>query len=306
MKPVKCNLCGQANAKVITQGGDLLLNKAGDFKLVECRHCGLIYQNPKLTLEELPQYYPDTYQPYLKNPEDEASPTQRFSNQHQVDRRCRHVIKHAPHQGHILDIGCATGLFLNGMKQAGWQTSGVELSTYAATYAQQQFGLSVFNGTVEAAAFPDEQFDVVTMWDVLEHVIDPLATLHEIRRILKPGGMLAVSLPNPIAFERYWFKDSWAGWDRPRHLHLFTPDVLQAYFAKTGLKLKEIDSLGGRLGLTLLSAEFWFKEKQVAKSKWKPLLTFLYTPPFRILTFPFYRIGEKLNRTTSMVVFALK
>lgn len=301
MEYVHCNLCGCDDSEVVNQGPDLLLNRPGHFTLVRCRHCGLIYQNPRVTAPELSAYYPDEYLPYREEP---TSLVERFNAAHALNRRCSQLMKHHPQVGTLLDVGCATGHFLNAMQERGWRVSGVELNGYAADYARKTFDLEIFTGTLAEAVFPESSFDVVTMWDVLEHVPDPKETLAEIARILKPGGLLALSLPNPQSVEARVFGDSWIGWDRPRHLFLFTPPVLRQYLSQSHLELSRIESLGGRLGLTLLSVEFLCKKHEIPESIWKPVLRLLYNPLLRLITWPLYRLGEKVNRTTSMTVFA--
>lgn len=304
MIEVTCNYCGTDDADLVNQGPDLLLNRPGDFRLMRCRHCGLIYQNPRLTLEELPSYYPEEYQPYRQDIDAQDSALQRFDAQFGLNRRCRQLIRHHPQPAQLLDVGCATGLFLNTMRQYDWQVTGVELSPYASEYARRTFGLEVITGTLESAQLPNNAFDVVTLWDVLEHVVDPKITLKEISRILKPGGLLALSLPNPTAFEASLFGASWVGWDRPRHLHLFTPAILKNYLQDAGFQLEAIESLGGRLGLTLLSAKMLCRSRNISDNKSLPILNFIYNIPFRLVSWPFYRIGELMNRATVMTVFA--
>lgn len=304
MIDVTCNYCGLDDAEIVNQGPDLLLNRPGNFRLMRCRHCGLIYQNPRLTLDELSTHYPEEYQPYHQDIDAQDSAFHRFDAQYGLNRRCRQLIKRHPQPAQLLDVGCATGLFLNAMRQYGWQVTGVELSPYASEYARRTFGLDIITGALETAHFPDNIFDVVTLWDVLEHVIDPKMTLVEIGRILKPGGLLALSLPNPLAFEAYLFGSSWVGWDRPRHLHLFTPTVLKNYLQDTDFHLESIESLGGRLGLTLLSAEMLCHSLNIADKKSQPILRLIYNIPFRLITWPMYRIGELMNRATVMTVFA--
>lgn len=304
MRYVNCNYCGADDTEPVNSGPDLLLNRPGAYKLVRCRQCGLIYQNPQLTLDELPAHYPEAYQPYKKDIQTESL-LRRLDLQHGLNRRCQQLVRRWPHQpGSLLDVGCATGLFLNQMRQKEWQVTGVELSSYAAEYARQTFGLHVITGTLEETALPTDSFDVVTLWDVLEHVVDPKETLLEIARVLKPGGMLLLGLPNPASFEARLFGASWVGWDRPRHLHLFTPTVLENYLHATGFKLDVIESLGGRLGLTLLSVEMMLNGKGVPAERYRPWLKFLYNRPFRLATWPIYRLGEWLNKATVMTVFA--
>ena len=306
MRHVNCNYCGADEPELVNQGPDLLLNRQTIFHLVRCRQCGLIYQNPQLTLEELPNHYPEEYRPYRLDIQNETKITRRIDAQYGLDRRCHQLNNHYPAKGKLLDIGCATGLFINAMQIRGWQVQGVELSPYAAEYARQTFGLDVITGTLESAVLPTQNLDVVTMWDVLEHVIDPKKTLAEIGRILKPGGMLALSLPNPECVEARLFGSHWIGWDRPRHLHLFTTAVLQKYLTDAGFANMKVESLGGRLGLTLLSVQLFLTYKQYTYSAIERWLTFIYNWPMRVATWPLYRFAEKLNQTTVMTIFAYK
>ncbi len=306
MQTVPCNYCGSSNSRPVNHGRDLLLNRDGDFHLVECVECGLVYQNPQLTLKELAPYYPVNYLPYSESNGQEKSTIQKLSNNHLENRRVKLISKHRDQIGKVLDIGCSTGTFLNQMRQNGWDAYGVETSLHASEYARTHFGLDVTTSTLGETDFPDEFFDVVTMWDVLEHVNDPKETLRQIARILKPGGLLLVSVPNPESMGAKVFRDVWVGWDRPRHLHIFSPKVIKKYLNATGFKLKTIESLGGRLGLTLLNLEFWANKQGIDLVKFGRFRNALYNPVFRIVTYPFYRLLELTNRATNMHVFATK
>ena len=94
--------------------------------------------------------------------------------------------------GRLLDVGCSYGAFMLLAQLAGWKTSGVELSKSVAQFARDERHLDVFTGTVEQAAYPERYFDAVTLWDVIEHLDDPVSTMAEIHRIMAPGGILVV------------------------------------------------------------------------------------------------------------------
>ena len=306
MEYVNCNNCGQDNAVLLNEGPDLLLNRPGSFRLVRCRNCDLIYQNPRLTLEELPLHYPDQYEPYQRGLVEQLSWSQKQDRNNDMERRYKHVSEFAPSTGHVLDIGCATGQFLATMADHGWQATGVELSAFAADYARKTFNLTVHQGTLESAEFADASFDVITQWDVLEHVIDPKETLAIISRLLKPGGLYVASLPNPTAFEASLFGSSWVGWDRPRHLHLFTPRVLEHYLERAGLKPIALKSFSGHLAVTLLSLEFAVKARGWSESRWRPWIRLAYIWPLRLLSLPAFRLAGALNRLSVMTMFARK
>ncbi len=119
--------------------------------------------------------------------------------------------------GRMLDVGCATGVFLQWFQAGGsWDLYGLELSEGAARVARAA-GLNVFIGQLEEAAYPENYFDVVTFWDVLEHISDPRSALLETRRILKPDGILVLRLPNAASLDARIFRQYWSGLDAPRH-----------------------------------------------------------------------------------------
>lgn len=307
MKHICCNFCGADDTELVNHGPDLLLQKSGDFYLVRCRQCGLIYQNPQLSQHELAAHYPEEYLPYQH---DEgkvlhiAGRIAQISREQAIARFCQRVVRHRPQPGRLLDVGCATGAFLQGMQQRGWQVQGVEPIAHAAAQAHEMYGLEVFVGLLEEAAYPDAAFDVVTLWDVLEHVENVQATLQEAARILKPGGLLVFSVPNPAGLEARLFGGNWLGWERPRHLTLIPPSLVPAYLQKVGLKFVGIESFNGRLRLTLISIEFALKARGIPAEKWQRWLKLAYSLPFRLATWPLYRLGEYFNQTSLMTVFA--
>ena len=124
--------------------------------------------------------------------------------------------------GRVLDVGCGRGVLLQEFRRRGWEVQGTELSESAASYARQTLKIPVEIGDLEAIGFPPNYFDAITLWHVLEHVADPRALLAEIRRILKPDGVLLVAVPNFGSLEARVSKDKWFHLDVPRHVtHFF-------------------------------------------------------------------------------------
>ncbi len=99
-------------------------------------------------------------------------------------------------RGRLLDVGCGDGAFLEQARRRGWEVAGTEISSWAAAHAAATLGRAVFCGELREAAYPEAHFDAVTLWHVLEHVTEPLSLLEEVRRILKPRGVLIVAVPN--------------------------------------------------------------------------------------------------------------
>jgi SAM-dependent methyltransferase len=136
--------------------------------------------------------------------------------------------------GTILDIGCGAGLFLDTFGNTSWGLHGIELSAEVAKIARERTGAEVFVGDVMAASFPDESFDAVTSFDVLEHMHNPRDVMNRIWRWLKPGGVFYVFVPNVACLEARIFGSYWFGLELPRHLFHFSPRSLRSLMASEG------------------------------------------------------------------------
>lgn len=306
MESVNCNLCGADDTVLLYRGHDRLTGVAGEFTLVRCRHCGLVYLNPRPTPEEIGAFYPPEYDPFLPAIEDEPSRFRRLDRRFRQFRQCREVMRYANRPGQMVDVGCATGTFLEGMRQRGWQVQGVELTPWAASYARQRLGLDVFTGTLEAAGFSASSFDLVTMWDVLEHVYNPWQTLQEIRRILKPGGWFVFSIPDVDCVEARWFGPYWVGWDIPRHLHLFSQDVIKRMLSENGLQFHGRSHFTGRYGALVYSIQFWLNVVVVNPDVRRILLALVRSLPARLLAYPYYAVADRLHQSSVVTMFAKK
>jgi SAM-dependent methyltransferase len=138
--------------------------------------------------------------------------------------------------GRVLDVGCGRGVLLQEFRRQGWDVQGTELSDQAAAYARGVLGLPVETGSLDTIGFPANHFDAITLWHVLEHVADPQSLLSEVNRILKPGGVLLVSVPNFGSCEARLFRDRWFHLDVPRHVTHLTKGSLREALAVTGFE----------------------------------------------------------------------
>ncbi|MCC7106811.1 MAG: class I SAM-dependent methyltransferase [Chloroflexi bacterium] len=137
--------------------------------------------------------------------------------------------------GRLLDVGCHTGVFLTVARERGWDVSGVEPSRWSVDRARER-GLDVLHGTFGTVSLPAGGFDVITMWDVIEHLADPLAELQHAAALLRPGGLLAISTMNveawfPRVLGRHW------PWYMQMHLYYFTPSTLRQMLAEAGFEV---------------------------------------------------------------------
>jgi len=232
---VPCNICGFDDpepAFAIDSGF-----------VVRCRNCGLAYQNPRpdqsVNYEEdfFSKEYRDFYGlDYIQDRE----------NISRIARRRLDAIGPLASGGKILDVGCAAGFFLHEARSRGMEPWGVEISGFAFRYASHELNLEVHHGTLESAGYPSDFFDIATLWYVLEHVDDPRELLTEVHRVLRPGGVLGVAVPNLRSLFRLVHPRQWMEERRKQrhHLYDFEPRTLRALMEKTGFAVHSISSEG--------------------------------------------------------------
>ena len=308
METTECDLCGSEKASPKFVLSDWLLERNEVVtQLVQCDECRLIYQNPRPTLTEMADHYPPEYESYLPHPERrKASWLLRRAIQYGINKRCRLVTRHK-RAGRLLDVGCAAGVFLRGMQgQGAWELYGVDISEYAARIAQAQHQLNVHIGTLEEAAFPDAFFDVVTLWDVLEHLHRPAVTLREIHRLLKPEGLVIIRVPNGESIDAKVFQRYWAGLDAPRHLYVFSPQTLRELLEKNGFDVVDVIYGASWYTTLLLSLRFWFVARGISARIKDPLLKVLYHPVMRLLTAPLFFVGGLVLPGPLIITTAVK
>jgi len=197
---ITCNICGSDHSTVIfpsarKEGGA----KSGEFRssgdepladpLVRCTSCGFMYVNPRLK----PGLVLDGY----KSAVDEVFVSQAASRV-RTFRRCLRIVQGAwgKAPGKILDVGTANGSFLKAARDAGWEVSGCEPSAWMGEWCRKNYGIDITPGTIFDIAAPNGSFDVITLWDVIEHTPDPKTVLERCSRLLKKGGLLAVNYPD--------------------------------------------------------------------------------------------------------------
>lgn len=139
-----------------------------------------------------------------------------------------------PYPGRVLDIGCALGFFLDMARAEGWEAVGIELSGFAAQWARNKLGLDVRTGTLLDAHLPKGCFDVVTLWATIEHLADPIGTLREAHRILRPGGLILITTGEVEGILDRLSKGLCYWYEPPAHLYYFSTRTLRAMLQKAG------------------------------------------------------------------------
>ncbi|HLI27380.1 MAG TPA: class I SAM-dependent methyltransferase [Chloroflexota bacterium] len=215
---MRCNLCqGQRATPVYTVRG---------WPLVRCA-CGLVYVAADLAALDFAALYADRYPPEAFLPQR----PRKVAKSHRELARLERLTTGR----RLLDIGCSYGFFLDTARQRGWSVAGVEVSASAARFARETYGLPVHLGPLRAAPYAPGSFDVVTIRHVLEHVPDPLGMVLDARRLLAPGGLLLVAVPNFASLAARLFGPDWWWVDPPTHLYYFTRATLSRLLARAGV-----------------------------------------------------------------------
>lgn len=229
-----CLLCGGRRWSPLVEAADV----AGTglwFAVVQCHDCGLCFTNPRPSLESIGQFYPSDYAPHQFK-ERSAKPPRWW-------RRARRGELPWHGQGRLLDFGCGGGGFLADMHARGWHVTGVDASEAVAEHLYGERGLNVLYGTLPHPELEPESFDVITMWQSLEHVHAPREVLREAERLLAPGGILYVAVPNIDSLSFRWFGRHWLGLDVPRHLTHFTPWTLPLMLERAGFHVRSVQQV---------------------------------------------------------------
>ncbi|MFQ6011769.1 MAG: class I SAM-dependent methyltransferase, partial [Nitrososphaerales archaeon] len=140
------------------------------------------------------------------------------------------------------DVGCGNDGFLAFIQERGWDAYGLDNSPAGVNIAKELLGDRVLLTTLKEASYPSNHFDVVCLFEVLEHLPDPCSDLKEINRILKPAGLLCLSVPNFASWERFLFGKWWNGLDAPRHLYQFIPRTLRQLMTLADFTILELKS----------------------------------------------------------------
>lgn len=240
MEYVTCNLCGANDTKLLFKAKDRDWGTGDIFNIVRCNKCGLVYVNPRPDKNEIKKYYPPETWPRGKAKIDfEAATINNQPWRKVMKLRTAHLLKYIEN-GRILDIGCGDGFFLKYLEEKGWKVCGVEPGEVGSRYAREVLGIEVFTGNLEDANFPDNWFDAASLYAVFEHLPDPVKTLKEIGEILKPGGILFISVPNFGGIESKLFGEKWVAIKAQFHFYHFTPGTLSRIVHKAGFRVLEI------------------------------------------------------------------
>jgi 2-polyprenyl-3-methyl-5-hydroxy-6-metoxy-1,4-benzoquinol methylase len=241
LETVPCNLCGADDYEVIyppryeqakpeeiantfrSSGDEVLLDQ-----LVACKQCGLMYLNPRLRSDVVLEGY--------SAGSDEQFISQAAGRERTFVKSLKIIERLRPNRGRLLDVGTAGGSFLAVAKKTGWDVAGCEPNRWLCEWGNHHYGLPIVPGTIFDMALPTASFDVLTLWDVLEHTPDPKATLEECSRVLKAGGLLVVNYPDIQSFIARLMGRRWV-FLLSVHLYYFTRKSLARMLEDLGFRV---------------------------------------------------------------------
>jgi 2-polyprenyl-3-methyl-5-hydroxy-6-metoxy-1,4-benzoquinol methylase len=247
---VTCPLCSEEKAELYAQAPDRFLPKAGQlYSLRRCVQCNMVYLNPRPREADSGRFYEHAeYLPFTSLASNRSLLARLYDllRQANLNWKRRVVIKFwqsvksdlPPATCYLLDVGCGTGEFLATMKAAGLQVEGLERDERAAAWAREHHQIAVSAGSVEQLSESTRQYDVITLWHVLEHLYDPGRALEIIAQRLRENGMLLIAVPNIAGIDARIYKSNWVALDAPRHVNHFSLDTLARLGSKHGLTLR--------------------------------------------------------------------
>ena len=242
---IACNLCGSSQSEPFCPANGL--------GLVRCAGCGLVYVGLRPDPDELYTLYDETY---FRNDESGVVGYSDYikdePNIRRTARRRLAFLERFLAPGRLLDVGCAVGFFLDEARRRGWQVEGLDVSSFAVEYTRQRFGLTAHLGSFTEAELPAGAFDLVTMWDVIEHVPDPKAYVRRAAELLRAGGVIVLATPDVDSIPARLAGRRWVGFKlSEEHIYYFSIKTLARMLDEAGFDVVNVRHVGKYVTLRL-------------------------------------------------------
>jgi len=308
MEDISCPLGCERNDKIILSGCDLIYKLPGVFNIVKCAQCGLMRSNPRPNQDSIGFFYPEHYGPYIGTQVNQPkiksflkSMFKPFVNRY-INDNSQKLPMMVPSR--MLEIGCASGAFLNHMQSLGWKVEGIEFSAKAAQSARN-LGHKVHIGSLESAPDLVNKVDLIVGWMVLEHLHNPNSCLKKLNEWSSPEGRLVLSVPNSDTLFFRLFKEQWFNIQLPTHLYHFTPKTLKDLLNQSGWELDSVHHHRSLLSLFTTLANI-IEEKGGGWVRLAKLLRLLRWGKFFYILYPLSWTLGVLGQSGRMTVWASK
>ncbi|SDD48280.1 class I SAM-dependent methyltransferase [Niabella drilacis] len=232
-----CPVCGSTQTRPVFLVKDYTVS--GEvFPIEECISCSLRYTQNVPDQEAIGPYYKsEDYISHSNTSKGLVSRMYQRVRTRTMQQKAAIVERYSRKRaGKLLDVGCGTGTFLSTMKSRGWEVAGLEPDADARAMAKTLYNL-VVAPSHEIYQLEGEQFDAITLWHVLEHVHELHGYMEQLKRMLKPGGVLLIAVPNYTSRDADIYEQYWAAYDVPRHLYHFSPDAMKVLTTQHGLRV---------------------------------------------------------------------
>jgi SAM-dependent methyltransferase/rubredoxin len=270
----KCPVCGSGELNEFMKNYDFSITRE-DFDLYKCASCGFILTQDAPDEATIGKYYKsDVYISHSDTNKGFVAKLYHIVRAIMLDKKAKAVeLISEKRKGSLLDIGTGLGYFPNHMKSRGWQVEGIEQDEETRNKAMDNFGFQI-NPPAAVYEMKDRNFDVITMWHVLEHVHNLDGYLKSIRDNLSDDGTFVVALPNSDSPDAHYYGKFWAGWDVPRHLWHWNPENFEKFAVKHGFSLivKKPMPMDG-FYVSLLSAKYKGCKIPAVSGFWRGLIT---------------------------------
>ena len=233
-----CPSCGHLESTLVIEVKDHFLSKE-DFTVVKCNNCGLAFTAERPTAEKIGEYYKS--EDYVSHSSTKKGVVNRVYNvvrNYTLGKKVK-LISSLVSGTNLLDIGAGTGHFLKRAKDEGFVVLGLEPDPDARNVAKSLNDVELLP-LEDLSVLGADRFDAISMWHVLEHVMDLNGELETILSALKPGGVFVVAVPNYSSFDAQYYKNFWAAYDVPRHLYHFEPDTIIKLVESKGVKFEKM------------------------------------------------------------------
>ncbi|QTN38196.1 class I SAM-dependent methyltransferase [Cryomorphaceae bacterium] len=212
------------------------------FSVMSNEDGGILVTNPRPELEDLGRYYEsEEYISHTDSAQTLMDRVYQWVRSYSLKKK-RNLVEQLTTQRTLLDIGCGTGDFLKELQNNHWSVQGMEPNDAAREKAESKLGITLSQDQ-SLISFEDGSMDVVTMWHVLEHVPDPVDTVAHLHRILRPGGIAVIAVPNFKSKDAEIYGPHWAAYDVPRHLFHFAQNGMKGLFEGRGFSFKKTEPM---------------------------------------------------------------
>lgn len=262
-----CQICDNSEFKTAFELKDYFLSQE-NFSIIQCKNCGFLITNPQPDKDKIGEYYKsEEYVSHSNSRKGLINSIYHFVRNFTLKKKFQ-MVKSLKSKGSILDIGCATGEFLNVFKLDKWTTLGIEPDKDAKKFAVENYNLNIENEN-HLEKIDENSFDIITMWHVLEHVPNLNKRLETLQRILKDEGNLIIAVPNYKSFDADYYGKFWAAYDVPRHLFHFSQSTMEKLLIKHGFEIENIKPMKfDSFYVSMLSEKYKNQKSNILNAFW--------------------------------------